>query len=408
MADQLTATSRASSGHHSRKRLPLRYGLAISRDIFLYTVLALLAVEAIYLSDKVITNLLHVTLQRQAGVGDLALLTLLAAPEVLFITLPTGLLIATYFVMLRRREAREFLIYSGFGYSTSLLVGLCLTIGLAAFAVSLAATGFVEPAARQAFGRLSFDLQYKAMREGRIAPGRFYEFGDYTVFAPPNREAGSLFIHQRLDDERYRIVIADRTQLVGQAQSGTLGLIFENARAHEFQRLRDRAEIARRGEIDPCPDCRNAHPAMPTSIVEINRLYGELPTRDLPAFIGSAHEPGLMTTSELAGGQRTAPELTELASRLLRAFLCLIAPLMGLLACALTRPATLLFALPAATATILCGGFFGGHMLKALAPLGAAATFWPLLAFMAAALLVVIYAVHREQNGCVRPERLRL
>ncbi|MCB1474485.1 MAG: LptF/LptG family permease [Rhodobiaceae bacterium] len=408
MTDQPSVIGKLPAASQRHKRLPLRYGLAVSRDIFLYTLLALAAVEAIYLSDKVITNLLQVTLQRQAGVGALALLTALAAPEVLFITLPTGLLIATYFVMLRRREAREFLIYSGFGYSTFLLVVLCMLIGIAGLAVSLAATGYIEPTARQAFGRLSFDLQYKAMREGRIAPGRFYEFGDYTVFAPPNREAGSLFIHQRLDDERYRIVIADRTQLVGQALTGSLGLIFENARAHEFLRLRDREGFAERGEPDPCPECRNAHPAMPISIVEINRLYGELPTRDLPSFISGAEEPGLMTTGELTRAVHTTPVLAEIAGRLLRGFLCFIAPLLGLLAFALTRPATLLFALPAATAAILCGGFFGGHVLKGLAPYGAATTFGVLLVVMVLATGLIIYAIHREQGGCVRPERLRL
>ena len=77
--------------------MPGRYVGGLIRDIARITLGVLAGIEAIYLSDKVITHLLPTTLQNQAGFADLALLVLYATPEILFIGFPVALLIALGF-----------------------------------------------------------------------------------------------------------------------------------------------------------------------------------------------------------------------------------------------------------------------------------------------------------------------
>ncbi|HXK54664.1 MAG TPA: LptF/LptG family permease [Hyphomicrobiales bacterium] len=387
--------------------MPGRYVGGLIRDIARITLGVLAGIEAIYLSDKVITHLLPTTLQNQAGFADLALLVLYATPEILFIGFPVALLIAVYLVLLRRREANEFVVFAGVGYGTGALLALVLVIGLAGQALSLAATGYIEPHALHLFGKTAFETRYKALREGRLAAGKFYVFDKYAVFAPYRRGndvVDNLFIHARLDANRYRIMIADRATLFGSPEIRNLGLIFENASVHEFHENRT---------LDPgpaeCQKCRNARPAAPFNVLRINHLYGELPAGDGQEFGPRGQRPAELTSLELLTGQDTGGGATrEMSARAVRALTCLLAPLIALLAVALTSQATMFIALPAACALILGTGFFGGQAAGLLPPAGMAANLGAVLVLGLAAAAALIWAVLRVQNGCVRPHGVRL
>jgi hypothetical protein len=97
-----------------------------------------------------------------------------------------------------------------------------------------------------------------------------------------------------------------------------------------------------------------------------------------------------------------------LTTELLRALICFAAPLLALLAVALSRPATLLFALPGATAIVLGLSFFGPRAIELAVSLGLMRLAVAVLLAMTIVTLVAAVLVRRNEAGCIGPARVRL
>ena len=163
--------------------LSLRYRMGFAFDVLKFTFLVLLGAEAIFLSDVLISNLLPKVLDHQAGFLSLMALIAFTIPGVLVIAMPLAILVGSYMIIMSRRQAAEFAVIAGMGLSSSSLIRLTALIGFGALIVSHLLSGFMEPLARYQLSKTLFQVKYNAIREGRIAPGEFYQIGDYAVFA---------------------------------------------------------------------------------------------------------------------------------------------------------------------------------------------------------------------------------
>ena len=389
--------------------LTLRYAAGLIFDAWKFVGFVLVGAEAIFLSDALISNLLPLVLEHQAGILNLLTLVVLSVPVVLVIALPLALLVGAYFAFLRRRQAAEFTVMAGMGYSSRSLIALAVTIGLGGLAASLLLSGFAEPLARHQLAEVAFHIQYDALREGKIAAGKFYRIRNYAVFASSGRindAASNIFVHQRVNAQKDRIVVAKHAVRIKRPERSTnIGLILEGVAIFDLQHQEmdsDAGESA--GQTDRCADCDEAATVSPFQIMRFDRIFVEFPSTSLPSRgpRGSLHEE--WTSLELLQqGPRAEWTTAVLGDRLLRGIICFLTPLLGLLAVVMTTDRTYLFALPVAGSAVLCAGFFGSYGVDFLASRGMAMTLGVLAAMAASATLLVAAWIRRRESGCIRP-----
>jgi len=391
-----------------------RYAGGVLGDATKHALIILAGIEAIFLAELIVSHLLPHLLQNQGDFWQLMQLVLLAAPEGLFISLPLALLISIYLVLLRRKEAREFVAGAGMGRSPRTLVVLCVVFGLAGFAVSMVLTGFVEPHARYQMGRAFFDLRYEALRNGEIGPGKFYESGDLAVFAAGgrvNEVADDLFVLQRLENNRSRVIVADRTLSLGAAAGSTLGLVLDRAAVYELSLLPQGAlmEGVPEGFRVDCRDCRSLRPASLDNLLTLSRVVVELPQFDFPELRPRGERSEERTLFELLQGDLAdASNARVLGERLLRGLLCIVAPLLALLAMTVTTGRTMLLVLPAAAGLVLAGSFFGAHAVRFLSAGGLAGVAFASLGATLLISLVAVLLARRFEAGAIRASGVRV
>ena len=392
----------------------LRYTGGLLSEVAKRTFIVLVAVEVVYLSDVVISYLLPRVLEFEAGVLDLLLLIVLAMPEVLTIALPLTLLIATYLTLLRRREAREFIIMAGTGYGPRALIALALMVGVGGLSLSLLLTGYAEPHTRYLTRKVLFDIVYGALRDGELSAGKFYEIGDLVVFASSGRiagVAGNAFIHQRLDNSRYRVIVANKTVRMNTIEGAKTGLILENAAVHEFEKRDASVGGGDAPAIDSadCSACGAGRDMSTLSVLTSNRLFVETPTAEVPQIGARGESIEEWTNFELLSQDTTITSVAStLGVRLLRALLCFLAPLLALLSAGLTTQRTFLIALPLAAAAVLFVSFFTPYAVNVVVPVGLAGTMAIAVAWAAGVALLVVWSIQRFQAGCVGPAGVRL
>jgi len=387
---------RLGRGVFLRRRVSFGYAGRLLAEIAGLTLLVLVAVEGIFLSDLLISDLLPQVLEHRAGLLNLLLLLALAVPNGLFLSLPLALLVAAYLTFLRRREAGEFAVVAGMGYSTRLLAAAALVAGLGGFLLSAVLSGYVEPNARYLMRRTAFDVTYGALRDGAVGAGKFYTLGDETVFVSHGwltDAASNLFIHQHVEGTHNRIVVAPHTRGFTSTTGSPLGIVLQDATLLDFDLDRGGPRVG----IEP------------RSVTTLNRAVVGLPHLVPPDLAGRDANLEEQTTLDLLGGGRRHGEVAVvLGKRLLRALLCLLAPLLAVPAMAQTRPKTLLLALPAAAAVVLGISFFGPRLVEELVVWGLAGAVWTLLAGALALAALVALLVHRWQARCIAPAGVRL
>ena len=388
---------------HSRRAVSLRYTAGIVFDAFKLTVFVLAGAEAIFLSDAIVASILPKILEHQAGLANLFLLIVLTIPKVLIVALPLALLVGVYLTMLRRREASEFAVVAGMGYSARALIALAFLIGLAGLIASVLLSGYVEPLARSQLVKTVHRIKYDALREGKIAAGKFYEIGNYVVFASSGRisdVANNIFVHQSLEQTDSRIIIADQTIRFETPQSRNIGLILKDVAIHDFERFRPDEVSDERGA---CQDCDRRMTASPFSVMRSDQFFVNFPTDELPAHEPPGSRPEEWTSFELLmSGAREEWMSRVLGERLLRGLLCFIAPLLGLLALAMTTQRTYLFVLPGIGAVLLGAGFFGSFAVKLLVPIGLSGMTAVLVALTAGSVLLTMILIRRAEHGYLR------
>ncbi|MCL4675286.1 MAG: LptF/LptG family permease, partial [Pararhodobacter sp.] len=166
-------------------RVPRRYLRALSVEVAGQMALMLLAVEALYLSDKMVTHLLFDALRNQLGVGFLIETLVLAAPEILSVGFPVAVVIAVYLALLRRREAGDFVILAAAGVAPRALIGFCLVMGLLALTVAGGLRGFVEPLAARHLATRLVEGRFEAVRQGQLTAGQFLTIDAATFYQQP-------------------------------------------------------------------------------------------------------------------------------------------------------------------------------------------------------------------------------
>lgn len=386
--------------------MPQLYARRMLARILLQLTLLLLLIEGIFLGER-LTTILDSALQRSASVVDILALLAFMAPEVSDLALPLALLIAVYGTTLRCREDRELLVLAGAGIGAYQIIRLVVGVGLAAQVLSLMLSGVIEPYARFAYRQVLFAAEYRALLGG-ITPGEFYFFGKTVVFAG-GRTPDSIERRVFMYDPRPgadRVVVADRARLEGPDREGMMTLRLRDLTVNDF------ANPKSAGSAD-CVDC-DAPRGEPLHNLQIGTYAREMTIRDLFRFeLRGATSAAEWTSLELLGigtppGAADSAKIAELASRLSRSFLCLIAPLFALVAIIFTTARSQAFAMPLACAALLSTDLAVTAVAKLIS---AAGLKWvllpPIVAAVASVIVLSRYSV-RNQHGIVRPALGRL
>jgi len=385
--------------------MSLRYGGGIAFEVFKFALVVLAGAEAVFLSDVVISNLLPKVLDHQASLLSLLALIVFTMPGVMVIALPLAILVGSYVVIMNRRQAAEFAVIAGMGISSRALVSLTALIGLGALAVSHLISGYAEPLARYQLGKALFQLEYDALREARIAQGEFYQIGDYAVFIAGGQisdTARDLFVHERVNEETYRVIMAEQSVRLRDAQIRGIGLMLHDVTVYELAAEQFGGVVP--GPSETCTDCTEETDTQDLRVMASSQFFVQLREADLPTLRPRGTRTSEWTTSELVQRDWNDRETAvTLAERLLRDLLCFCAPLIGLLAAALTTNRTYLLTLPIAGAAVLCAQFLGSYGVKSLAGLGLPATAGILTLLAVGASLVVAIAIVRCERGFISP-----
>lgn len=158
--------------------------------------------------------LLDLALRFQVSLSHFLLLNLGMLPDISDFILPIAIVIAVYLVFLRKREARELLVFSSAGIGHRFITGSVMGIGLLSAAICLCLSGFVKPAASYLFHVQYAQAVHGALSRG-LPTGMFYRQDDIVMHVAPDNDRVSKrmrvfsFSDQRLE----RIVLSDCADL---------------------------------------------------------------------------------------------------------------------------------------------------------------------------------------------------
>ncbi len=381
--------------------------------LFVQTVLQamLLAalVEAIFLSERSI-SILRMVIDEPIGLANAVPLLAWTSPEI-YLALPLVVLIGVYQVILRCRERLEFIALSSGGQSTLALVGSTVAVALVGFACSLLVSGAVYPYAQYAF-RVDGDyVRYQALRAGGPS-GRFVQVPGYTVYtfpSGPDQTKRPIFVKQD-GDNTYRIIDADRAELVGGPRPGWITVRLIGTVVNEFGSL-DRPPAAGGGGAPvACNGCeagvsslRTQNLSRPLDLKNVVHIDSRGKTLDewmTPELLGWTAPPGGHVMDRDAAAAAAV-------RRFARALLCFLAPFAAWVTLAFTTRRSLIFALPAACVTLMVGDI---AFSQSISLLGVDSVAMPILALSALSLAaagVAVWRILARQHFIVFPALAR-
>jgi lipopolysaccharide export system permease protein len=322
-----------------RLGVPRRYAFRIVAGILLELTLLLVLIEGVFLAEK-LGGIVETAVTSKMGFREISLMLLATAPEIFGLALPSALLVAVYLTMLRLREDSELLIMAGSGIGVNSLLGLLIALALPAQLLSMIVTGYIDPLSRFFQREIVFDSAYGGLRNG-TAVGEFHFADDTTALARPSGVHGQeryLFLHQNLDSRTDRLIIAKRSSLV-EEQPGWFTLRLQDFAVYDFYS----ATALSSPETAPL-NAENVE----MDAFRIGKYEQDLALEHLIYFAGRD-----------SSSERTLPELiaakfsADVARRVFRSFLCLFAPLIALLAVALTGKTYRAAALPVAIIVLM-------------------------------------------------------
>jgi lipopolysaccharide export LptBFGC system permease protein LptF len=382
---------------------PRLYAVRIVFGVLPQVLLILLLIEGIFLAEElvhVLESILGSRVGKHAETWDVVSMLLYRAPRVFDLALPIAVLVAVYRVMLRCREDRELMVLASTGIGVHKLISLMATIGICAQIISLCVSGMVDPLARFAQRGVLFEVEYRTLRGGPGA-GQIHHFPRHVVFAVPSERKSSqrpLFIHQELPAAQNQLISAERSRLEGPDKDGNLKLHLADFATYLF------FDRFKQDSADTGPQ----NHGNPVSRMRIGDYAQELTLDQLLRFDPRGISLAEWTTTELLGiapqlGPRNAHHSGEIGARFVRSVLCLIAPLLAMLAVVFTTRGSQAFALPVACAFLMCLELGGSAAAKLLAPAGDVVVL--LVLSGAAALMMIVLAMRTlaNQHAIIRP-----
>jgi lipopolysaccharide export system permease protein len=359
-----------SSGYFSSS---LYTGRMFARTILEVCLLALL-IEGVFLSERSI-SILKMIIDEPIGLANFVPLLAWTAPEV-HLALPIAVLIAVYRVILRSRERLEFIALASGGQSTFSLIRSTSVVALLAFLFSLLISGFVYPYSKFAFRSDVDDIRYQALRAGST-PGQFLYFPNYTIYIFPSEKTQMerpIFIKQIVDNKTYRIVNAERTDLIDGPAIGGLTIRMVGVTVNNFPNVDESwtaTEPERKTDARDlfCNGCGDGIKSLRTvslmKELDINNLV-HIEPRGIT--LDEWTTPELLGLTSAPGDRDIKPDASiEAGRRFARSLLCLLAPFLAWLTLTFTRPGSLAFALPVACVTLMCGDIAFSQMISMFA-----------------------------------------
>lgn len=330
----------------SARPYPRQQAHRIMRDVTVQTGLVLLLIESIFVAEQLISGLLEEVLKIRASLTNTLVLMAANLPQVFELALPTAILIAVYRVSLSLREDREFLMLSSLGIPPHGLIRLVIRIGVFAQIAALAVGGFVDPLSRYAYRLVMFSAQYSALMGGTLTQPRLFETQVGTVAVAPQPDGTQrLFVRQPNADGSERIVVANRARLVGPDANGRVSLHLYDFAVDMFA-------------APGAPE--NGRPRVaPVSSLRGTSTEQSLVLDDVVPFDPRGRDKAELTLPELAASAgANRDHRLELGKRIGRSLLCLLAPLIALVALSFTTRANQAFVLPLA-----CGGLMATEIV---------------------------------------------
>jgi lipopolysaccharide export system permease protein len=388
-------------------------GRLFARTVLEVCLLAVL-VEAIYLSERSI-SILRMIIDEPIGLASVIPLLAWSAPEV-HLALPIAVLIAVYRVILRRRERLEFIALASGGQSTFPLIRSTTAVALLALVSSLLISGFLYPYSKFAFRKDVDDIHYQALRAGS-APGQFLFFPNYAIYVFPAKNAQAdrpIFIKQIVDDKTYRIVNADRTELIDGPQPGWMTIrmigvtvnnlpnVDEPLKTSEQERQVDLGDLFCNGCGDRIKSVRTV------SLIRRLDLNNLVHFEPRGVTLDEWMTPELLGLAAAPGGRGMEPDAAiEAVHRFARSLLCFLAPFLAWLTLTATTRRSQAFALPVACVTLMCADIAFSQMISRLATGRADLVAIALVAVTGALVVLLVRQIIARQHLAVFPALAR-
>ena len=238
MSDALGYQSSSRQGYSKKYFFSHLYLGALFVRISKHVLLLSVVVLGIFLSERSI-SILKMIIDEPLGLSKFARLLAWTTPET-YLALPIVVLIATYHVILRCRERLEFVALMSGGQSTLSLTRSTTAIALVALMFSLLISGVVYPYAKFAFRTERGQIRTEGLSAGG-ASGRFYRFPNHAIYVFPSEQTSTkrpIFIQEILDERTYRIINADRVELLQGPQTNSMAVRLIGATVHSFENFR--------------------------------------------------------------------------------------------------------------------------------------------------------------------------
>ena len=382
-------------------------------------------VEAIFLAEH-FTWVFRDAVRHDADLFSITLVLLCTSTEIFDLALAIAVLVAAYAIFLRMRENRELLVLFAGGLGPYQLSALVLAACLAAQLVGLVGSGIVDPVSRYAQRSLLFSTELQSLKKG-AARGEFYYFPNYVAYAMDHPvdpaatgvidarggQGGSnrtLFVYQQIAAHAARIVTAASAKLDGPDRDGKIVLSLNDFTSHTFADAHPLAGPALAGSAasqrggNMVFDGLEDIPQVTMNVRDMSQMM--LVNQLLPFGARGSDVAEQTIFEQLAPGDDVvfrAAQMRLLSERFSRSLLSFLAPLLALLAVALTSARTNWFALPLASLLLMSVYLGCEGLITALAPMGVGGALLPPLLLFAALCGGVILAIVRLQRSLVRP-----
>ncbi|MBO1327796.1 LptF/LptG family permease [Acetobacter suratthaniensis] len=329
-----------------RNWLKTLYVRQFLRMVLLQAAMAMGVIEAIFLAERV-PMIFRDVIHNHVSVLDTGLIFLLSAPQILDLALPLVLTVAVYRTVLTMRENRELLVLCASGQSPFACMRPLGLVTVAALTFSIASSGLINPLALYSQRLVLFNATYHylinpspqsqlflSQKRMLYIPSRIA--ADRAQKTPTGHE--ELFIHEPVDKTHFRIIQAEGLHATGFPPEKLLAVNLNQMLSRIFT-ITDKPE----SETACCTDTQDN--------VSADKVYKALGLDDILPFAPRSADGAELTLPELYFPsikkiERTTA--TRLAmERLARALLCLLAPLVALVALSQTTQRNNALPLPA-------------------------------------------------------------